>query len=235
MNTTCANWSPLGSGSSFRAALSLRETVLLASVTEKAVRKDIEDHVLRPMRLEHDDAKLHFRWADVFLFAAVYRNRFMSRDMRKLALDRLEDCVAPSYRRDSSELLTNHIVPTALFDVTNILIECTPLRLDNYVMIDVCSVKNDIGPRVSLYARGLSKIDENPTILGGEPVFKNTRLPVRHVGKMANNGEAIEDILADYPYLDIDGIEFAKLYAEANPARGRPPTTRGTRVETTSA
>jgi hypothetical protein len=36
-------------------------------------------------------------------------------------------------------------------------------------------------------------------------------------------GEAtVEDLLEDYPSLTADRIELARLYAEANPLRGRP-------------
>ncbi len=37
-------------------------------------------------------------------------------------------------------------------------------------------------------------------------------------------GIPVERILAAYPALDAEKIELAALYAEANPARGRPRT-----------
>ncbi len=223
MKTSCADWSPIGSGHGFRAILSLRETVVLASVAETAVRKDIEDKILWPVRLEHEEGKPRFRWVDVFLLAAVYRNHHLSKKMRKLALDRLENCVAPSFRRSSLCIIHMDSDHAIWEKPSNLITNCNAMALDDYVYLDFGRVRDDLTPRVDLYARGLSKIDEKPDTFDGEAVFKNTRLPVRHIGKMASNGEPVDSILEDYPYLSEDDIMFAKLYAEAHPNIGRPP------------
>ena len=97
------------------------------------------------------------------------------------------------------------------------------LRLDDYLFIDIGKVTEDLAPRVDLYAEGLSRIEEKEGVVGGEAVFKNTRLSVNHVGKMRDGGEAIEDIIEDYPYLRPSDIEFARLYFKAHPPVGRPP------------
>jgi uncharacterized protein (DUF433 family) len=63
-------------------------------------------------------------------------------------------------------------------------------------------------------------VDER--ILGGEPVFPKSRLAVRHVGGMRLKGTPAAEIREDYPYLKDEDIEFAALYAQANPRMGRP-------------
>ena len=227
MKTSCAVWSPIGSGKSFRAILSLRETVVLASVAENAIRKDIEDKILWPVRCEHNDSKPSFRWVDVFLLAAVYGSHHLSKKMRKIALDSLENCVAPSYRR-SAVCLPQMDYDCEIWEKPSDLItDCHAMTLGGYVYLDFGRVRDDLTPRVDLYARGLSKTDERPGTFGGEAVFKNTRLPVRHIGKMASSGEALVSILEDYPYLSEDDVTFAKLYAEAHPNIGRPPLRQG--------
>lgn len=65
------------------------------------------------------------------------------------------------------------------------------------------------------------KLVTDPGVLGGEPVFPDTRLAVRHIGGLAAQG-ALEEIREDYPALTEDDIEFARLYALAYPKRGRP-------------
>jgi uncharacterized protein (DUF433 family) len=228
MKTTCADWSPIGSGHGFRAVLSLRETVVLASVAETAVRKDIEDKVLEPVRLEHDDRKPRFRWVDVFLLAAVYRNQLFSKRMRMVALDRLEHCVAPSFRRTSMCYKENMSRHASLWErPSNLVTGCDVMELDNYVFLDFNRVKSDLTPRVDLYARGLCKTDERFDTFGGEALFANTRLPVRHIGKMAINGEPVESILEDYPYLTAEDVNFAMIYSEAHPNMGRPRSSPG--------
>jgi uncharacterized protein (DUF433 family) len=215
-------------GNGFRAILSLRETVVLASVAENTVRKDIEDKVLWPVRCLHEDnSRLRFRWVDVFLFAAVYRNLTLNKKMRKIALDRLENCVAPTFRKPHMRFLEMDHDIEIWERPSSLLTNCGAMALDNYVFIDFDRVRDDLNPRVDLYARGLSKIDEKTDTFGGEAVFKNTRLPVRHIGKMALNGEPIEEIIDDYPYLTPDDVTFAMLYSEAHPNLGRPRSTLG--------
>jgi uncharacterized protein (DUF433 family) len=38
-------------------------------------------------------------------------------------------------------------------------------------------------------------------IMGGETVFPNSRLTVRRIGLLLQNGESIDEIKEDYPYL----------------------------------
>jgi uncharacterized protein (DUF433 family) len=57
-------------------------------------------------------------------------------------------------------------------------------------------------------------------ILGGEPVFPNSRLAVRHVGEMARRGASVEEIVADYPYLSRKDVEFAMRFAAESRSYG---------------
>ncbi len=62
----------------------------------------------------------------------------------------------------------------------------------------------------------------DPDVLGGTPVIRGTRIPVHDVAASVAAKIPIGRILAAYPSLDADKIELATIYAEANPARGRP-------------
>ena len=59
-------------------------------------------------------------------------------------------------------------------------------------------------------------------ILGGEPVFPKSRLAVRHVGGMVLRGVSMKEIREDYPYLNDEDIDFAKVFTVAYPRVGRP-------------
>jgi hypothetical protein len=66
-----------------RPHLSLKEAVVLARVSEKLVRKDIENRVLS---VRHRADRLSFKWSDVFSFAAAYhRSIQITPDVRKPA------------------------------------------------------------------------------------------------------------------------------------------------------
>jgi uncharacterized protein (DUF433 family) len=208
-----------------RAMLSLRETTVLADVAEAKIRKDIETGFLAPIKSANAE-RLLFRWADVFVFAAVYKGDLFSAALRKKAFAELEGLMAPSSRRhfyehlDAEALLADTLTrdrPSQLFGA------CDRLKLDEYLFIDIAKVVDDLAPRVDLYAAGLTHIEEKEGVLGGEAVFKNTRLSVNHIGKMREGGEKIEDILEDYPYLRKNDVEFARLYFKSHPMVGRPP------------
>jgi uncharacterized protein (DUF433 family) len=208
-----------------RAMLSLRETTVLADVAEAKIRKDIETGFLAPIKSANAE-RLLFRWADVFVFAAVYKGDLLSAALRKKAFDELEGLMEPSDRRhyyyhlDANALMAAKLMwnrPSKLFD------SCDRLKLDDYLFIDIKKAAKDLAPRIDLYADGLTRIEEKEGVLGGEAVFKNTRLSVNHIGKMREGGEAIADIIEDYPYLHDDDIEFARLYFKAHPMLGRPP------------
>jgi uncharacterized protein (DUF433 family) len=75
---------------------------------------------------------------------------------------------------------------------------------------------------ITLYRRGLERVESRSDVLGGEPVFRGTRLSVRHIGGMVLNGVPEAEIRADYPQLSSDDIAFAALFAHLKPLPGRP-------------
>jgi uncharacterized protein (DUF433 family) len=66
------------------------------------------------------------------------------------------------------------------------------------------------------------RVVADSAVLGGEPVFRGSRLSVRHIGGMAERGEHVGNILEDYPYLSRRDVEFARVFVRAYPRLGRP-------------
>jgi uncharacterized protein (DUF433 family) len=64
----------------------------------------------------------------------------------------------------------------------------------------------------------------DPEIMGGEPVFRGTRIRVHLIAALLEQGEAADNVLADYPRLTQEMIRLAPIYAAAYPRRGRPRT-----------
>lgn len=62
----------------------------------------------------------------------------------------------------------------------------------------------------------------NPDVQGGEPVIRGTRIAIRGLAKQIEAGETFEVLLEEYDYMDPEAFEFAVLWADANPRRGRP-------------
>ncbi|MEM9538362.1 MAG: DUF433 domain-containing protein [Cyanobacteria bacterium P01_E01_bin.42] len=59
-----------------------------------------------------------------------------------------------------------------------------------------------------------ASLTRDSDIMGGEAVFPNSRLSVRHVGGMLERGERSAVILEDYPYLSERDLMFAHLYVK---------------------
>ena len=75
----------------------------------------------------------------------------------------------------------------------------------------------------------------DPDILGGTPVFKGTRIPVRLVATMIADGVDADEILAGYPKLDRRLVSLASIWTAAHPRRGRPKSLKERGVIPTSS
>ena len=69
-------------------------------------------------------------------------------------------------------------------------------------------------------ARRLAVSD--PQILGGDPVFRGTRVPVHMIAELVVQGSSPAELIGGYPRLTAEMIRLAPVYAAAYPLRGRP-------------
>lgn len=65
-------------------------------------------------------------------------------------------------------------------------------------------------------------IETNPSIKGGEPVIRDTRVGVRAVAQRIDSGDTIATLAEDYPHIPAEAFQTAYTYAKAHPRRGRP-------------
>lgn len=83
------------------------------------------------------------------------------------------------------------------------------------------------------YARGRRRVESDPRVMGGEPVFAGTRIPVAHVAGLLAKKVPLDELRQDYPALTDDDLAFASMLAAMKPNPGRPRTklalTRGGR------
>lgn len=68
-------------------------------------------------------------------------------------------------------------------------------------------------------------VESKPSILGGEPILKGTRIPVRIVADLVKKGVSKREIRDDLD-LSSDQIEAAVTFDRVTPRRGRPPIKR---------
>jgi len=82
--------------------------------------------------------------------------------------------------------------------------------------------KDILRDRITRFRQWQQKLVENPDVMGGEAVFPNSRLTVRHVGEMIERGESPDVVLNDYPYLTSEDLEMSRMYLKIHPRVGRP-------------
>jgi uncharacterized protein (DUF433 family) len=59
----------------------------------------------------------------------------------------------------------------------------------------------------------LKRITVNPRIFGGKPIIRGRRLAVEHVLGMLVAGDTTQNLLAAYPWLELEDIQACLLYA----------------------
>lgn len=58
--------------------------------------------------------------------------------------------------------------------------------------------------------------------MGGTPVIRGTRVPVRTLAQLVEGEESRKALKEDYPHIPEEAYEVAVLWAKGNPRRGRP-------------
>lgn len=93
---------------------------------------------------------------------------------------------------------------------------------DEFLTIDLLPFLKGTGERLDDLAAAREIVKTSDDILGGTPVFRDTRVPVYDVAAALAAGHPIERVLEAWPSLDTKKVRLAAIYAEANPLRGRP-------------
>jgi uncharacterized protein (DUF433 family) len=88
----------------------------------------------------------------------------------------------------------------------------------NRVVLNLEEPIREIGERLHLLRRIHDRVETDPEVRGGEPVYRGTRTPVYAIARKVELGSSRED----YPHLEEDDFDLAVRYAELNPRRGRP-------------
>lgn len=108
-----------------------------------------------------------------------------------------------------------------LFDTIDQNPDADTVRADDYLIVDVARAREQLVARAEALREAEQKI-EAVKGGGGEPVFKGTRVPVRMIAAMKQQGASSEEIIEGYPSVTARMVELAEIWAAAHPARGRP-------------
>jgi uncharacterized protein (DUF433 family) len=99
----------------------------------------------------------------------------------------------------------------------------------NVVSLEGGPLKIDLRePRRALAAslrdlrRARRLVISDPEIMGGDPVFRGTRVPVHMIAELMAQGRQPAELIDSYPRISAEMIRLASVYAAAYPLRGRP-------------
>lgn len=108
--------------------------------------------------------------------------------------------------------------------------EAEELELSRALRIAMTENAADVAKRAIDYVRLREKyLEVDPGKMGGAPVIRGTRVPVRTLAQLVEGGESYEVLKDEYPHIPEEAFDIAVLWARGNPRRGRPTGERGTR------
>src|ERR1700756_4462488 len=122
---------------------------------------------------------------------------------------RLSDRIAPELRRQVFDALAR--------SPRNVV----PLE-GGLVKIDLREPRRELATSLRELRRAKRLVVTDPEIMGGDPVFRGTRVPVHIIAELVAQGSTPAELLESYPRLTAEMIRLAPVYAAAYPLRGRP-------------
>jgi uncharacterized protein (DUF433 family) len=90
------------------------------------------------------------------------------------------------------------------------------------VLIECKSFRQTVDRNLEAYRWGRRRVVSSPEVLGGEPVFRGTRIPVQHVASLFRKGASEQEIAEDFPSLSARDLAYARLAARLGQKPGRP-------------
>jgi uncharacterized protein (DUF433 family) len=177
------------------ALLTRREAAEIGRVPLKAVDKAIEQGVVKPRRSAGKPLLPPHEVAFLVLLRQLELQLPIraKKQLRTWLLDQGADAVGAEF--PLSEALRVELTPEAAEAIE---------RADEYARLRDQYIHRD------------------PKIVGGEPVIRGTRVPVRTIAALIEDGESPEVMREDYPHVPEEAYAVAVLWAHANPRRGRP-------------
>lgn len=189
-----------------RTGFSLREAAAIADIPESTIRTAIEKRSIKPpssrvgksIRYEFDVNELLFiKLLTVFPFSLAKEDKD---SLRKLVAKSAGS--AGRWQKHGPDFLMKK-------GELSVSIHFHPLR-------------EQLVQNVNLYRQGFDRIVSDPETLGGEPIFKGTRIPLDHIAGLFRKGVSETEIREDYPALSDLDLAFASIHARMSPPPGRP-------------
>jgi uncharacterized protein (DUF433 family) len=184
----------------------LKEAAAIAELPESVVRTAMEKRVIAPrsirvgrgIRYTFDVKELYY--AKLLSSFPLNLNRDDKRSLRDLVVHGTK--IAGRWRLEGPDFV---------------------LKSGDLILhVEVKHLRRHLAHNLAIYYRGRRRIVSDPEILGGEPVFEGTRIPLAHVAAMIARGVDATEIREDYPALSERDLAYAAIHARMKPRPGRP-------------
>ena len=90
------------------------------------------------------------------------------------------------------------------------------------IHVECKQFRKTVDRNVAAYRWGKERITSSPDVLGGEPVFRGTRIPLGHVAELFRKQIPEQEIAEDFPNLSERDLAYARLAARFGQPPGRP-------------
>ncbi len=113
-------------------------------------------------------------------------------------------------------------------EVRNWIVKRNPVSAEEFELsraLRIAMTENaaDVAKRALDYVRLRDKyVEVDPGKMGGAPVIRGTRVPVRTLAQLIEGGESRKALREDYPHIPEEAYDVAVLWSRGNPRRGRP-------------
>ena len=171
------------------------EAAVLTGLPLKAVNNAIDKKTVSAIAGE--DAGRPTRLVDARALVSLFLER------------RLSDRIAPELRRKVFDALAESPRNVVLLE-------------GGLLKIDLREPRRELATSLRELRRARRLVISDPENMGGEPVFRGTRVPVHLIAELVGQGATEADLLGSYLRLTPDMIRLAPVYAAAYPLRGRP-------------
>jgi uncharacterized protein (DUF433 family) len=93
---------------------------------------------------------------------------------------------------------------------------------DMQVFVECKVFRQRIDRNLAVFRWGRRRVVSSPDVLGGQPVFRGTRIPLQHVASLFRKGVREQEIVEDFPNLSARDLAYARLFSRFAERPGRP-------------
>ncbi len=186
---------------------SVNEAAAIAEVSPDTIRTALEKKSITPSHKHKTGKAVRYQFSvgDVLLVKALAEFPFPLGKRDKQSLARI---LARGDKKAAHWSLQGADVVYRSGEV-KIWMDCKPFR-------------HTVAKNLAAYRWGRRRIVSSPELLGGEPVFRGTRIPIQHVASLFRKGVAEQEVAEDFPTLSARDLAYARLFARFGEKPGRP-------------